>query len=113
MKPFEKWRAYLARTELRLPFPTEIFADERGTHDVLLTVRIKVPCVDTREPIFVHTCRHLGDAFSEAYAKQVIRSLLRQAFEHELDEGIRIDGRNAFGDPHAGGATISADLGNT
>lgn len=94
------WSAYLESVSADLPLPVRFgVEDDSGIPRVF--VELTVRCHETGETITIKTrqaVQPLG-MLTDGEAADVIRSLLRIALCHEIDEAIAIGGERPF-DPH-------------
>lgn len=91
------WTTFASRVTLTFPFRVDVTVgiDSRPPpHDdrVQIGVELHVLDRDTREPIKVHTRRHVGAFTSDEDGIELIFELLEIALRHETYESVRLDG---------------------
>lgn len=91
------WQAFAARVSLTFAFRIDITVviDVSPGHidRVQVGVELHVPDRDTREPITVHTRRHVGAFTTDNDGTELIFDLLEIALRHEMNESVRLDGQ--------------------
>jgi hypothetical protein len=91
------WQTFAARVSLTFAFRIDITVRidvQSGHRDrVQVGVELHVPERDTREPITVHTRRHVGAFTTDEDGTELIFDLLEIALRHEMNESVRLDGR--------------------
>ncbi len=86
------WHAFAARISLTFAFRIDVTVALDGNR-VQVGVELHVPERDSREPITVHTRRHVGPFTTDEDGTELIFDLLEVALRHEMNESVRLDGR--------------------
>lgn len=90
------WQSFAARVALtfafRIDITVRIDSQPKGGR-VQVGVELHVPERDTREPITVHTRRHVGAFTTDEDGTELIFDLLEIALRHEMNESVRLDGQ--------------------
>lgn len=97
----EIWESTLKRFAFRMPMPMSFASVAHDEYGVRITLQLDVLDSTTREPTRAYFVRHAPpiDPDDERGRVEWVRSVVRDAVLHELDESLFVDGV-MFRDPH-------------